>query len=172
MDPLQSKAAKQMASSASGAKKGARKAAREKKRRATAEQNAGQPSAAERSALKTGKHSEGRQERPAEEPATGAPEEGGWGRKSCGRCCGRSSAGDSPCDRFLALFGLQKRKKVDDFVVFDNNASMEQSLLWSKDGGQPDADDYLEFVPEHERDLAERTANQDLPRPEEDTYDY
>ena len=65
-----------------------------------------------------------------------------------------------------------KRKKTDDFVMFDDNASMESSLLWSKNGAQATSDDYLEFVPEHERGLASFTSNVALPVPQPDKYDY
>jgi len=73
---------------------------------------------------------------------------------------------------FLSLFGLTKRKKTDDFVVFDDGASMESSLLWSKSGGMPTSDDYLEFVPEHERGLSNFHAAAELPTPPEDRCDY
>ena len=56
--------------------------------------------------------------------------------------------------------------------MFDDNASMESALLWSKDGGQPSSDDYLEFVPDHERGLANYTSNVALPLPPEDKMDY
>lgn len=83
------------------------------------------------------------------------------------------SRSDSKWNSFLSWFGLAKRKKTDDFVVFDDNASMESSLLWSKTGGgQPSADDYLEFVPEHERGLADFSSNIALPTPPEDRVDY
>mmetsp|Transcript_13179 Transcript_13179/g.21474 ORF Transcript_13179/g.21474 Transcript_13179/m.21474 type:complete len:321 (-) Transcript_13179:70-1032(-) len=82
------------------------------------------------------------------------------------------STSDSKWNKFLSWFGLAKRKKTDDFVVFDDNASMESSLLWSKNGAQPTSDDYLEFVPEHERGLADFTSNVALPTPPEDRVDY
>lgn len=56
--------------------------------------------------------------------------------------------------------------------MFDDNASMESALLWSKDGGQPSSDDYLEFVPEHERGLASYASNAVMPLPPEDKTDY
>lgn len=84
----------------------------------------------------------------------------------------KSSKSGGCCNRFLSLFGLGKRKKTDDFVVFDDTASLESSLLWSKDGAQPTSDDYLEFVPEHERGLANFTSNVSLPQPPEDRVDY
>jgi len=83
-----------------------------------------------------------------------------------------ASSNDSAWNRFLGLFGLSKRKKTDDMVLFDDNASMESSLLWSKDGAQPSSDDYLEFVPEHERGLAEYASNIALPVPPEEKDDY
>ena len=84
-----------------------------------------------------------------------------------------SSSGSSKagcCERCLSFFGLSKRKKTDDFVVFDDNASMESSLLWSKN--EATSDDYLEFVPEHERGLANFATSVGLPRPPEDRVDY
>lgn len=84
---------------------------------------------------------------------------------------GRSSGG-SRMDWFLSLFGLAKRKKTDDFVVFDDNASLESSLLWSKDGAQPTSEDYLEFVPEHERGLEDFSSKVSMPTPPEDRVDY
>mmetsp|Transcript_8619 Transcript_8619/g.19372 ORF Transcript_8619/g.19372 Transcript_8619/m.19372 type:complete len:323 (-) Transcript_8619:87-1055(-) len=82
------------------------------------------------------------------------------------------STSDSKPNWFLSLFGLAKRKKTDDFVMFDDNASMESSLLWSKNGAQPTSDDYLEFVPEHERGLANFHSTIGLPTPPEDRMDY
>jgi len=80
---------------------------------------------------------------------------------------------DSKCNWFLSLFGLSKRKKTDDFVVFDDNASLESSLLWSKDAAQPTSDDYLEFVPEHERALANYMAHSVIMEPPQaDAMDY
>jgi hypothetical protein len=72
---------------------------------------------------------------------------------------------------FLSLLGLAKRKKIDDFVVFDDNASMESSLLWSENRAQPTSDDYLEFVHEHERRLSD-FSHVSLPKPPEDRTDY
>ena len=44
---------------------------------------------------------------------------------------------------------------MDDFVAFsDASDSLESSLLWSTEVGRPAAEDYLEFIPEHERRLA------------------
>lgn len=80
--------------------------------------------------------------------------------------------GESRGNWFLSFFGLAKRKKTDDFVMFDDNASMESSLLWSKNGAQPTSDDYLEFVPEHERGLANFHSSIGLPTPPEDKVDY
>jgi len=82
------------------------------------------------------------------------------------------STGGSKCDSLLSMFGLSKKKKTDDFVVFDDSASMESALLWSKNGSQPTSDDYLEFVPEHERQLADFHSNVALPTPPEDPVDY
>ena len=82
------------------------------------------------------------------------------------------STGGSKCDSLLSMFGLSKKKKTDDFVVFDDSASMESALLWSKNGSQPTSDDYLEFVPEHERQLADFHSNVALPTPPEDLVDY
>jgi len=84
----------------------------------------------------------------------------------------RKSKNESKCNWFLSLFGAGKRKKTDDFVVFDENATMEDSLLWSQDGTVPSSDDYLEFVPEHERKLEEFTTSVTLPKPPEDKMDY
>lgn len=85
----------------------------------------------------------------------------------------RSSSDSSErCCGILSFFGLTKRKKTDDFVMFDDNASMESSLLWSKNGAQATSDDYLEFVPEHERGLANFTSNVALPIPQPDRTDY
>ena len=72
---------------------------------------------------------------------------------------------------FLALLGLAKRKKTDDFVMFDDNASMESSLLWSHNRAQPTSDDYLEFVQEHERRLSD-FSNVLQPKPPEEMMDY
>jgi len=168
MDPLHSKAAKQLAGSAkkAGTKGKARKAARKKKKRAPTSQDAGEPAAeSSRSKASTQRtpssksrsEPESRRQRPA---TTGSKEKGGK-KKSC-----------CSCDWFLSLFGLQKRKKVDDFFVFDDSASMEHSLLWTKNGDQPTADDYLEFIPEHERGLADQASNLALPKPAEDRCDY
>ena len=78
----------------------------------------------------------------------------------------------SCCDGFLSMFGFAKRKKTDDFVMFDDDASMESALLWSKDGAQATSEDYLEFVPEHERGLADFGSKVSLPMPPEDRVDY
>jgi hypothetical protein len=83
-----------------------------------------------------------------------------------------STEASSRSKGFLSWLGLTKRKKCEDFVMFDDNASMESSLLWSGNGGQPSSDDYLEFVPEHERGLANYTSNVALPTPPEDRVDY
>jgi len=93
------------------------------------------------------------------------------GSKTCCGCC-RKSTSESVCNRFLSFFGLGKKKKIDDLVVFDENASLDQSLLWSKNGPGPTSNDYLEFVPEHERALTEYTSSLDLPTPPADRVDY
>jgi hypothetical protein len=72
---------------------------------------------------------------------------------------------------FLSLFGLTKRKKTDDFVVFDDNASMESSLLWSQDRAQPASGDFLDFISNHERGLAD-FSKVPLQKPPEDNTDY
>jgi len=96
-----------------------------------------------------------------------------WGLKDTMQGSSRSSSSSNGCcDGLLSMLGLSKRKRTDDFVVFDDNASLESSLLWSKDAAQPASDDYLEFVPEHERGLATFTSNVDMPRPPEDRTDY
>lgn len=82
------------------------------------------------------------------------------------------SGSDSKCSWCPSWLGFSKRKKTDDFVMFDDNASMESSLLWSKNGSQPTSDDYLEFVPEHERGLENFHSKVSLPTPPEDRVDY
>jgi hypothetical protein len=82
----------------------------------------------------------------------------------------RSTSASKP-NWFLSLFGLTKRKKTDDFVVFDNNASMESPLLWSQDRAQPASGDYLDFISNHERGLAD-FSKVPLPYPPEDNTDY
>lgn len=72
---------------------------------------------------------------------------------------------------FLSSFGLTKRKKTDDFVVFDDNASMESSLLWSQDRAQPASGDFLDFISNHERGLAD-FSKVPLQKPPEDNTDY
>lgn len=83
-----------------------------------------------------------------------------------------STSSSSSTWQFLSWCGLAKKKRSDDFVMFDDNASMESALLWSKDGGQPSSDDYLEFVPDHERGLAIHASNVAMPLPPEDKVDY
>lgn len=84
----------------------------------------------------------------------------------------KSDSSQSWSNWFLSFFGLAKRKKTDDFVMFDDNASMESSLLWSKNGAQPTSEDYLEFVPEHERGLSNFHSTVGLPTPPADRMDY
>lgn len=94
-------------------------------------------------------------------------------RRSGGSARSTSTGSDSSSLKgFMSWLGLSKKKRSEDFVMFDDNASMESSLLWSKDGGQPSADDFLEFVPEHERGLANYTSNVALPLPPPDRTDY
>lgn len=66
----------------------------------------------------------------------------------------------------------KKRKKTDDFVVFDDDSSLESSLLWAKNAAQPTSEDYLEFMPEHEKGLANFASSTKLPKPPVDRYDY
>ena len=159
--------AKKLAGSASkaGSKGTARKAARKKKKRAPSTQNAGQSSGAESFDSR-----ESGRDNLKESPITKEPKEKDRSKKCC--CCGSRSSGQSPCDWFLSLFGIKKQSKVDDFIVFDGNSSMEQSLLWTKNGNQPTADDYLEFVSEHERGLVDHASNLTVPKPPEDKCDY
>lgn len=91
---------------------------------------------------------------------------------SCCSCCRRRSPHESCCSRFLSCLGLKKRKPTDDMVRFDEGASMESALLWSKDGTEVTAEDYLEFLPEHEQGLAESVSKVPLPKPPEDRTDY
>mmetsp|Transcript_41079 Transcript_41079/g.87513 ORF Transcript_41079/g.87513 Transcript_41079/m.87513 type:complete len:138 (+) Transcript_41079:113-526(+) len=119
-----------------------------KKKRAPDTQNAGQSSAGSG----------------GEEISKGSAES----KRNTSCCCCRQS----PCDRFLSMFGFGRRKRTDDMVVFDENASMESSLLWSKDGTEPTSEDYLEFVPEHEQKLADFATKVALPKPPEDRTDY
>jgi len=66
----------------------------------------------------------------------------------------------------------KKRKKTDDFVIFDDDSSLESALLWSKNGTQPTSEDYLEFMPEHEKGLSSFAQSAKLPRPPVDRFDY
>ncbi|KAL7434798.1 hypothetical protein ACHAXM_004266 [Skeletonema potamos] len=66
----------------------------------------------------------------------------------------------------------KKRKKTDDFVIFDDDSSLESSLLWSKNGTQPTSEDYLEFMPEHEKGLSNFANSAKLPKPPVDRFDY
>lgn len=83
-----------------------------------------------------------------------------------------STGSSSSSWNILSWVGLAKKKRTEDFVMFDDNASMESALLWSRDGGQPSSDDYLQFVPEHERTLSNYTSSVALPLPPEDKIDY
>jgi len=71
----------------------------------------------------------------------------------------------------LSWLGIVKKKRTDDLVVFDDNSSLESALLWSNDG-EPCPEDYLVFVPEHEKSLTNFTASISLPAPPEDKTDY
>lgn len=85
----------------------------------------------------------------------------------------RKSASSNCWNKFLSMIGLAKQKKIDDFVVFDvdDNTSIERSLLWSsEDGSKPE--DYLEFIPEHERGLTDFAETLALPEPPKDRTDY
>ncbi len=66
----------------------------------------------------------------------------------------------------------KKRKKTDDFVLFDDESSLESALLWSKNGTQPTSEDYLEFMPEHEKGLSNFAQSAKLPKPPADRFDY
>lgn len=92
------------------------------------------------------------------------------GGRATRRMSPSSSSSWCPC---LSWLGLSKKRKTDDFVVFDDDASLESSLLWSKEGTQPASEDYLDFVPEHERGLADYTSSVTLPEPKfDDRMDY
>jgi hypothetical protein len=93
-------------------------------------------------------------------------------KSSSYRSTSTSSSSAASSWKFLSWCGLTKKKRSDDFVMFDDNASMESALLWSKECGQPSSDDYLEFVPEHERGLASYASNAVMPLPPEDKTDY
>jgi hypothetical protein len=88
----------------------------------------------------------------------------------------RSSSGrnkkSSTNNWFLSLFGLTKRKKVDDMIMFHDNPSMEAPLLWSTDPRtEPSVDDYLNFIPQHEHSIA-NYSHVELPLPPVDRTDY
>ena len=87
----------------------------------------------------------------------------------------RSSSGSkksSSNNWFLSLFGLTKRKKVDDMIMFHDNPSMEAPLLWSTNQRtEPSVDDYLNFIPQHERSIA-NYSHVELPLPPVDRTDY
>lgn len=73
---------------------------------------------------------------------------------------------------FLSLFGRTKRKKVDDMIMFHDNTSIEAPLLWSSDQRtEPSADDYLNFIPQHEKRIA-NYSHVELPLPPADRTDY
>ena len=76
-----------------------------------------------------------------------------------------------PRNWLLAWLGIVKKKRTDDLVLFDDNSSLDSALLWSHDG-DPRPDDYLVFVPEHERRLTDFTSTISLPMPPEDRMDY
>ncbi len=88
----------------------------------------------------------------------------------------KKSKGDPTCcGRLLSLFALKKQKRAHDLVVFDDDdASIERSLLWSRShegGSRPE--DYMGFVSEHERGLAERASDvAALLAPPRDRFDY
>ncbi len=85
----------------------------------------------------------------------------------------RSGISHSSLSRgWLSWFGLGNSKQTDDFVMFDDDASMQSALLWSKNGSQPSSEDYLEFLPDHERSLANYTSGVALPAPPADRTDY
>mmetsp|Transcript_13167 Transcript_13167/g.19862 ORF Transcript_13167/g.19862 Transcript_13167/m.19862 type:complete len:178 (-) Transcript_13167:81-614(-) len=141
----------------------------ERKKRTTKTQAAGQPS--EQRAASVASTPEPSLSRVEEEESENRAKS-----SSCCCCCQSrqksSKTKESPCSWFLSMFGLEKRKKIDDFVVFDDQSALDQSLLWPENGSQPKPDDYLEFAPEHERGLAEQTSNAALPDPPEDRIDY
>jgi hypothetical protein len=87
----------------------------------------------------------------------------------------RSSSGSkksSSNNWFLSLFGLTKRKKVDDMIMFHDNPPMEAPLLWSTNQRtEPSVDDYLNFIPQHERSIA-NYSHVELPLPPVDRTDY
>lgn len=83
----------------------------------------------------------------------------------------KRSNSDSKCNWLFSLFGLKKEKKIDDFVVFDDNTSMERSLMWSGDDASMQ-EDYLEFIPDHERGLTDFAETVPLPAPPKDRTDY
>eukprot|EP00584_Thalassiosira_punctigera_P010271 CAMPEP_0172546050 /NCGR_PEP_ID=MMETSP1067-20121228/15876_1 /TAXON_ID=265564 ORGANISM="Thalassiosira punctigera, Strain Tpunct2005C2" /NCGR_SAMPLE_ID=MMETSP1067 /ASSEMBLY_ACC=CAM_ASM_000444 /LENGTH=177 /DNA_ID=CAMNT_0013332915 /DNA_START=224 /DNA_END=757 /DNA_ORIENTATION=- len=132
-------------------------------------QNAGQPSGPGRTAARQERDRSRSRSRNADEGSVETPQTGG---KFCCSCCRRRSPSDSMCVRLLSCLGLKNRKKVDDFVVFDDKASLDQALLWPDNGSRPNADDYMEFAPEHEKGLAERVSNVRLPSLPKDRTDY
>ena len=84
----------------------------------------------------------------------------------------RSSGNKKSNNWFLSLFGIAKRKKVDDMIMFHDNTSMEAPLLWSSNQRtEPSADDYLNFIPQHERSIA-NYSHVELPLPPVDRTDY
>mmetsp|Transcript_19430 Transcript_19430/g.34963 ORF Transcript_19430/g.34963 Transcript_19430/m.34963 type:complete len:178 (+) Transcript_19430:415-948(+) len=162
-------------SSKTGSRASTRKAQRESERRkrTTKTQAAGQPS--EQRAASVASTPEPSSSR-VEEENSDAENTPRAKSSSCCCCCHSrqksSKTNESPCSWFLSMFGLEKRKKIDDFVVFDEQSALDQSLLWPENGSQPTPDDYLEFAPGHERGLAEQTSNAALPAPPEDRIDY
>ena len=84
-----------------------------------------------------------------------------------------STSGSSKCDSLLSWFGFSEKKITSDFVVFDDGECMDAPLLWPKNGSQEvTPDDYLEFVPGHERGLADSLSGMVIPMPEEEQLDY
>jgi hypothetical protein len=84
----------------------------------------------------------------------------------------RSSGNKKSNNWFLSLFGIAKRKKVDDMIMFHDDTSMEAPLLWSSNQRtEPSADDYLNFIPQHERSIA-NYSHVELPLPPVDRTDY
>ena len=194
MDPLASKAHRKFAASTSKAssKGSSRKARNKTKRKGGKTQNAGQPTGPRSGVSKSKERSQrSKSKRISEEEevevqsrssaSAGSAEEvevrssarsrSGRSRnsKESGSCCAWHV---SVRKWFVSWCGCEKKKKTDDLVVFDDNASLESALLWSKDGGQPTSDDYLEFVPEHERGLSNFGSKVSLPVPPEDRVDY
>mmetsp|Transcript_21682 Transcript_21682/g.35249 ORF Transcript_21682/g.35249 Transcript_21682/m.35249 type:complete len:152 (+) Transcript_21682:108-563(+) len=137
-----------------------------KKKRSTKTQNAGQPSGPSKGGSKT------KRAKP-QSAAEGGKQKPREGQSSTCCCCCSRKPNESLCTKLMSMLGFGgKRKRTDDLIMFGENASMESSLLWSEDGTQPTSDDYLEFVPEHERSLSEFATKVALPKPQEDRTDY